>query len=166
MLVGYRLIQDDSGAVVAEWGGVFGVVPQLPNPLFLPDGNHVHAPRLNQSYNGYRLVEWQKERSITADDVRAEAQRRIIALTGTATIIDCLIKQHNAQMRATELTLIKATGGNWTIEQAAEAAALQSMADKIKAIRAASNVLETSLPFDYADNRHWQGVPSAGSVSV
>jgi hypothetical protein len=91
----------------------------------------------------------------TVDHVRAEAQRRIIVLTGTKDITACLIKQHNAQMRATELTLIKAQGGEWTPEQAAEAAALQGLADQIKAIRAASNVLEPNPPIDYMDNKHW-----------
>lgn len=93
----------------------------------------------------------------TADDVRAEAQRRIIALTGTTDIIGCLIKQHNAQMRATELTLTQAQGGAWTEAEAAEAAALQGLADAIKAIRAASNVLEAMdpIPSDYADNSRW-----------
>lgn len=91
----------------------------------------------------------------TADDVRAEAQRRIIALTGTTEIIGCLTKQHNAQMRATELTIILAMGGTWTPEQAAEAAALQAMANAVKAIRAASNVLEPNPPADYADNQYW-----------
>lgn len=90
-----------------------------------------------------------------ANDVRAEAQRRIISLVGAADIVGCLIKQHNAQMRATELTLIKAAGGSWTPEQAAEAAALQSMADQIKAIRAASNVLEPNPPSDFTDDSHW-----------
>lgn len=89
------------------------------------------------------------------DDVRAEAQRRIIALTGAQDIVGCLIKQHNAQMRATELTLIKAQGGAWTAEQADEAAALQGLADQIKAIRAASNALEANPPADYAANKYW-----------
>ncbi len=99
------------------------------------NGFNIHAPR--------------------ADDVREEAQRRIITLTGTQDIIGCLIKQHNAQMRATELTLIQAQGGTWTAEQAAEAAALQSLALQIKAIRAASNVLEPNPPADYTDDKYW-----------
>ncbi len=93
--------------------------------------------------------------AVSIEDVRAEAQRRIIVLTGTQDIIGCLIKQHNAQMRATELTLIQAQGGTWTPEQAAEAAALQSLALQIKAIRAASNVLEPNPPQDYTDDKYW-----------
>ena len=92
---------------------------------------------------------------VSSDDVRAEAQRRIITLVGTQDVIGCLIKQHNAQMRATELTLIKSQGGKWTAEQTAEANALQSLALKINAIRAASNVIEITPPADYTDNKHW-----------
>lgn len=94
---------------------------------------------------------------ITADDVRAEAQRRIIALTGQKDIIGCLIRQHNAQMRATELTLIQAQGGTWTEAEAAEAAALQGLADAIKAIRVASNAIEVMdpIPADYANDSRW-----------
>lgn len=91
----------------------------------------------------------------TADSVRAEAQRRIIALTGATDINSCFAKQLNAQMRATELTLVRALGGTWTPEQAAEAASLQALADTIKAIRAASNVMEPNPPSDYTSNSHW-----------
>lgn len=92
---------------------------------------------------------------VSVNDVRAEAQRRIVALTGATDIVGCLIKQHNAQMRATELTLIKAQGGTWTPEQAAEAAALQGLADQIKVIRAKSNAIEPNPPADYIDDKYW-----------
>jgi len=91
----------------------------------------------------------------TADDVRAEAQRRIVLLTGAASLDACLIKQLNASMRATELVNIKASGGTLTAEQDAEAAALQAFADAIKAIRAASNAMEASPPVDYASDARW-----------
>jgi hypothetical protein len=70
-------------------------------------------------------------------------------------ITSCFTKQLNAQMRATELILVKSSGGSWTPEEAAEAAALQGMASAIKAIRAASNVLEPNPPADYASNVYW-----------
>ena len=92
----------------------------------------------------------------TADDVRAECQRRIIELTGASDVINCLIKQHNAQMRATELVLKKVTAGLWSETEAAEAAALQTMAGAIKALRAKSNLLEPSPPSDNTDDRQWQ----------
>ena len=89
----------------------------------------------------------------TIADVRNEAQRRIMALVGATSLDACMIKQLNAVMRATELTNIGQA--NWTPDQAAEAAALQGMADAIKAIRAASNAMEGDPPADYAADQNW-----------
>lgn len=89
----------------------------------------------------------------TIEDVRNEAQRRIMALVGATSLDACVFKQLNALMRATELTNIGQA--NWTPEQAAEAAALQGMEDAIKAIRAASNAMEGNPPADYQDNANW-----------
>jgi len=91
----------------------------------------------------------------TVSQIKAEAQRRIIGLTGATDIIGCLTKQLNAQMRAIELTLIKASGGVWTSEQEAEAASLQALSDSIKAIRAKSNELENSLPANFTNDAIW-----------
>lgn len=89
--------------------------------------------------------------------VKQEAQRRIIAITGASDIMSCLTKQLNAQMRAAELINIKAEGGQLTAEQEAEAAALQALADSIKAIRAKSNEIEAldPIPADYAADARW-----------
>jgi hypothetical protein len=92
---------------------------------------------------------------VTADMIRTEAQRRIIALTGAADLQSCLIKQLNAQMRATELVNKRALGAVLSEAEEIEAAALQALADGIKAIRAASNELEADPPQDYADDAHW-----------
>lgn len=94
-------------------------------------------------------------RLVTGDMIRAEAQRRIIALTGAADLQSCLIKQLNAQMRATELANKRALGAVLSEAEEIEAAALQALADGIKAIRAASNELEADPPQDYADDAHW-----------
>lgn len=90
-----------------------------------------------------------------ADDVREEAQRRIIALMGARSLNDCLIKQLNAQMRASKLVNKRALGQALTVPETAEAAALEQMATKIEAIRAASNVMEPSPPDDLEDDAHW-----------
>lgn len=93
-----------------------------------------------------------------SDDVRAEAQRRIIARTGANDLQSAIIKQLNAQMRATELVMKRASGVAWSEDEMHEAAALQTLADDIKAIRAASNVLEAMerIPDDYQDARWWR----------
>lgn len=95
----------------------------------------------------------------TADDVRREAQRRIMALMGARDLEHCLIKQLNANMRANEINDKRVSGGALTAAEDAEAGLLRSMAAAVKAIRAASNVLEPSPPADYADDKHW---PSFG----
>lgn len=97
-------------------------------------------------------------RSMMIQAVKNEAQRRIIAATGTTDIMSCLTKQMNAQMRGAELINIKASGGTLTAEQQAEAAALQDLADSIKAIRAKSNEIEAldPIPADYAADSRWQ----------
>ena len=87
--------------------------------------------------------------------IKAEAQRRIIALTGASDFNSCMTKQLNAVMRATELTNKKASGGTLTDAENAEAAALAGLATAIKAIRSKSDALEVSLPADYTNDSHW-----------
>lgn len=89
--------------------------------------------------------------------VKAEAQRRIIALTGQTDLIACMIKQSNANMRANELTDKRVSGGTLTPAEEAEASALRNFAAALKAIRAASNTIEAMepIPTDYCSNTHW-----------
>ena len=95
--------------------------------------------------------------ALTAQDVKAECQRRIIALTGVTDLLNCLVKQMNMQMRAAEIINIKASGGVLTEQQVAEAAALQAIADRIKALRARSNEIEAinPIPSDFASDARW-----------
>ena len=92
-------------------------------------------------------------------DVKAEAQRRIIALTGKTTLQDCMIKQFNALMRAGQLTDKRVNVGALTAEEETEAARLRALADQIKAIRAASDAIEamSPIPADYAADSRWPG---------
>jgi hypothetical protein len=93
---------------------------------------------------------------VQAAQVKAEAQRRIIALVGTADLTSCLIKQLNANMRANELNDIRHERA-LTVEESAEAAALRTLAAGIKAIRAKSNAIEalSPIPADFADDTRW-----------
>ena len=60
MIVGYKLI-DLQNNVINQWGGTWGQCPGIPNPIFLPNGLHVHSPQINFDYGGYTLVEWEME---------------------------------------------------------------------------------------------------------
>jgi hypothetical protein len=85
---------------------------------------------------------------ITADDVRTEARRRILSRYPDW-------KQHNMTMRGVELQDIWRRLGAWTTAEQAEADALRAVADWIKSVRAASNVMEPSPPADYTADVHW-----------
>lgn len=92
----------------------------------------------------------------SVDDVRAEAQRRIIALSGATTLEGALVKQMNAQMRASEIINKKLGGETLTAEEQAESIALQAFADKIKTIRKSSNLMESDPPEDFLDDSRWE----------
>lgn len=95
--------------------------------------------------------------TVSVNDVKAEAQRRIISLTGAPDLQSCLIKQLNANMRANELNDKRLSGSELNTEEAAEAAALRGLAESIKSIRAVSNVIEamSPIPADFSDDAYW-----------
>lgn len=95
-----------------------------------------------------------EQRAPTPDMIRAEAQRRIMAAMGVADLNSCIVKQLNANMRASELIETRLSRA-LTPEEEAEAAALKGLASLIKRIRAASNAIETLAPQDYTHDRHW-----------
>lgn len=93
---------------------------------------------------------------ITPAQVKAEAQRRIMALMGAPTLESCIIKQLNANMRANELNDIRHDRA-WTQEEQDEATALKALAAAIKAIRSKSDQIEaiSPIPFDFAADSRW-----------
>lgn len=57
-LVGYKLVRVSDGAEVALFGGTWGQCPGFPNPLFLPNGDHVHAGSPDTQYGDYIVRPW------------------------------------------------------------------------------------------------------------
>lgn len=167
--IGWALI-DGNGAEVQHWGDTLGVCAGVPDVVRLPNGDFVHCPQPGSVHDckllpryaerGAGGVDIQEDKvvvfvPVTAEDVRAEAQRRIISLTGAVNFNGCVIKQMNALMRATELANKRASGETLTEAEETEAAALQAMATGIKTIRAFSNALEDAPPPDFASDAHW-----------
>jgi hypothetical protein len=111
-------------------------VPGTPSVAF--DGTKIVVNR-NWTYPSLDTCKAQR-----VADIKQDAQDRIMALVGVDDIIQCLIKQSNANMRANELNDIR-NDREWTVEEAAEAAALRGLATAIKAIRAQSNTLEDEV---------------------
>ena len=88
---------------------------------------------------------------VTVDAVKAEATRRIELIAEPS-------RQRNLTARGTELTMkLLRQGGSLTAEEEAEVDAGQAIWDEIKAIRAASNVIEAMdpIPTDYTDDSYW-----------
>ena len=87
--------------------------------------------------------------AVTAEDVKAEAGRRIVARYPEW-------KQRNMTARAVELLHIQASQP-WTPEEQAEADALQAAWAWIASVRAASDVLEAMqpIPADWQSDQHW-----------
>ena len=69
-IIGHKLL-DAEGNVVQTFGGVRGQFTSPPNPLVLPNGDHVHAPALDTDYSGFRLVLWEAD-PLTLEEQRAE----------------------------------------------------------------------------------------------
>ncbi len=86
----------------------------------------------------------------TAAKIKAEAGRRILARFPDW-------KQANMTARGVELVGIRVVAGTWTPEEAAEAEALGTAWDWIKAVRAASDALEAldPIPADIAGAALW-----------
>lgn len=92
---------------------------------------------------------------LNAWHVRAECQRRILALMGARDLQHCIIKQLNANMRANALNDKQARGETLTAQEQAEAATLRALAAAIEGLRACSNAMEPDPPADYSDNARW-----------
>ena len=134
---------------------------QLHRRAVTPDDDISDLPatarsKITEHWASMDMAEWDRlahppADPVTAADIKAEAKRRILALLPAW-------KQRNLTARGVELTLARAVNGKWSDAEAAEAAGIQAQWDKVKAIRAASDDLEKSLPTDYTADARW---PSA-----
>lgn len=95
----------------------------------------------------------------TADDVRAEASRRMQALVGARDAAHLDIIVANGTREA--VRLLRKGSDNWSEIEAARAAQLEQLDAVFEAIRAASNAMEAAPPEDYADDRHWPTIGGA-----
>lgn len=93
----------------------------------------------------------------TPDDVRAEAQRRMIALIGARDANNLAIKIQNALRETARLLEKEVSGVALTPQEKTRKQTLMTMDAAIEAIRAASNTLEamTPVPADYTNDSRW-----------
>lgn len=53
--IGYSLV-DEGATEIQYWGDTDHETAAPPNPIFLPNGDHVHCPAVGSEYSGFRLV--------------------------------------------------------------------------------------------------------------
>lgn len=93
---------------------------------------------------------------LNAWHVRAECQRRMIALVGARDARDLDVKIANASREAIRLQDIRLEGLVWTPEQADRVVELRLVDALIEQLRAASNDMEQDPPADYQDDARWR----------
>jgi len=99
------------------------------------------------------LKAWEAAQRV--ESVRAEAQRRMMALLGARdkAHMDILISNGSRET----IGLLRKGNDNWTAEEKARAAKLKALDEAIDDIRAASNALETMkyVPKDFQEEKYW-----------
>jgi hypothetical protein len=76
--VGYKLINLSDGSIAEQWGGIWGQCPGVPNFIVLPSGIQISCMKVDQEYDGYKLVAWEIEPPpLTETDYANAIQERI-----------------------------------------------------------------------------------------
>lgn len=90
-------------------------------------------------------------------DVRAECQRRMIAMCHARDAEDLAVKIANAQREAARYLNILVAGNPLDNDQAARRTILMELDAAIERLRAKSNALEATspIPKDFADDKYW-----------
>lgn len=138
-----QLLIIENGVVTNVIEATLGFVPpEYADAPIAPEGVGVGWTVNGESYDP------PAEPAITADQVKAEAERRILAIVPAW-------KQRNLTAQAAILAKIGEV--NWTTEQAAAWAAGEAVWGAVAAIRAASDVIEAMnpIPQNYTDDSYW-----------
>lgn len=107
------------------------------------------------------------QRPVTADDVRAEASRRMQALVGARDADHLAIIISNGTREAVDLQNRRLISGTpWTVAETRRAAELKRMSGAIDAIRAASNAIEGNPPADYDNDGYWPAFAAETDAEV
>ena len=118
---------------------------------FAADASETERRAAQQVIDAFNVVAVQR-----IDGVRAEAERRMVALLGARDSRHKDILISNALREAVKLTR-KEAGVGLTTDERARADELEAIDAALDAIRAASNALEAMdrIPADYADKKYW-----------
>ncbi len=103
MTVGYKLTEIATGVEHRTWGGTWGQCPGIPNPLILPNGDHVHAPSINTGYSGFMLTEWMMEEPppVVPDVITPRQCRIMLAHHGLLSKVEAAVSNMDEATRIT-----------------------------------------------------------------
>lgn len=89
----------------------------------------------------------------TVDDVRAECQRRMMALVGARSPehLDLIISNGTREA----VKLLRKGAANWSPEEATRAAQLEGFDEAIDHLRACSNLMEADPPANFREDSLW-----------
>lgn len=104
-----------------------------------------------------RIIRTQPDVVVGVEDVKAEAQRRIVELVGARDFNHAVVKQLNIQMEVNYLNDFRLTGGVLTKEQEAWAVWARQLRLDIIKIRDKSDEIELMqpIPTDFYLNKYW-----------
>lgn len=78
-LVGYKIL-DSNNTILDTIGGTWGQTPGFPNPLILPNGDHVCGANGPGTFGNYTIIPWMMDTPLpTTDDVNRERDRRLVS---------------------------------------------------------------------------------------
>lgn len=103
MPTGYRLINVSDGSVHQSWMSVEGDEIPVPNPLILPNGDHVCAASVDGVYSGFKLEAWDEKSSGNPVDLKVNKEGprmrfHVCALPHTHTTKDYLACAYTAKV--------------------------------------------------------------------
>lgn len=108
-IVGYKLVRVSDDTAIQSWGGTWGQCPGIPNPLVLPNGDHVCGAERDAVYGDWRLESWmmdappdptidqRKIQAKAAIDAEAEQKRLIYITSGSGQAMTYDAKQTEAR---------------------------------------------------------------------
>lgn len=80
-IVGYKLVRVSDDTAIQSWGGTWGQCPGIPNPLMLPNGDHVCGAAPGDTMGSYRLDAWMMDPpDLTPTDYAHAVQSHIDAM--------------------------------------------------------------------------------------
>ncbi len=126
---------DGKGPFISKWN------------ILLENGKKAPMPSMDELKAAYAASQLP-----TQEDLRTEAQRRILAALPDW-------KQRNDLSRMLEL--YRKSEANWSTGERAEVAEIEANWSWLKSVRTASDRLKITPPADFTDDRHWPTQPKS-----